>query len=80
MYKNLLILLVSVVFLACKGEKDKELSMVAQNETPQLELLADGKLRFLKLSGSPYERGLAHGKALKPEIPEVIHLFKKDIA
>ena len=32
MHKNLLILLISVVFLACKGEsvKDKELSMVAQ--------------------------------------------------
>ena len=37
-------------------------------------------LRFLELSGSPYERGLAHGKALKPEIHEVIRLFKKDIA
>ena len=82
MYKNLLILFVSVVFLACKGEspKDKDLSMVAQNQSAQLELLGDGKLRFLKLSGNPYERGLAHGKALKSEIQEVIHLFKKDIA
>ena len=82
MYKKLLVLLVPVFFLACKGEspKDKELSMVAQNQPAQLELLADGKLRFLELSGSPYERGLAHGKALKPEIQEVIRLFKKDIA
>ena len=81
MYKNLLILLVPVFFLACKGEstKDKELSMVAQNQPAQLELLADGKLRYLELSGSPYERGLAHGKALKPEIQEVIRLFKEDI-
>ncbi|MGB5509393.1 C45 family autoproteolytic acyltransferase/hydolase [Robiginitalea sp.] len=82
MYKNLSILFIATVFLACKGDnaKVKELSLVAQSQTPQLELLADGKLRFLELSGSPYERGLTHGKALKSEIQEVIRLFKKDIA
>ena len=58
--------------------KDKVLP--AQNETDPLELLADGKLRYLELSGTPYERGLAHGKALKKDIEEVIRLFKIDIA
>ncbi len=42
--------------------------------------MADGKLRYLELKGSPYERGLAHGHALKKEIREVIDLFKNDIA
>ena len=82
MFKNLFILLFATAFLACKGDKvkEKELSLIVQDQTPQLEVLADGKLRFLELSGSPYERGLTHGKALKPEIHEVIRLFKKDIA
>ncbi len=82
MHKNLLVLLVAVVLLACKGDKakDKELTLITPDQTPQLELLADGKLRFLELSGSPYQRGLTHGKALKPEIQEVIRLFKQDIA
>ncbi|MGB5188782.1 C45 family autoproteolytic acyltransferase/hydolase [Robiginitalea sp.] len=82
MPKNLLVLLVAVVLLACKGDKakDKELTLITPDQTPQLELLADGKLRFLELTGSPYQRGLTHGKALKPEIQEVIRLFKQDIA
>ncbi len=79
--KILLLLLTSIFLSSCLNDvKQKENSLTAQNQTEQFELLANGKLRYLELSGTPYERGLTHGKALKKEIQEVISLFKKDIA
>jgi predicted choloylglycine hydrolase len=43
-------------------------------------MLANDQLRYLVLSGTPYERGLTHGKLLRKEIQEVIRRFKIDIA
>jgi hypothetical protein len=37
-------------------------------------------LRFLDLQGTPYEMGLAHGKALKTEILEIVRRWKEDLA
>lgn len=82
MKNSLLVFLILTLFLSSclDNVKPKESVLIAQNETDPLELLADGKLRYLELSGSPYERGLAHGKVLKKDIEEVIRLFKIDIA
>ncbi|MFT6333823.1 MAG: hypothetical protein ACJATI_000554 [Halioglobus sp.] len=41
-------------------------------------MLANKELRYLELDGTPYERGITHGKVLKKEIHEVIALFKED--
>lgn len=49
-------------------------SLVAQGE------LAHRKVRVLDVSGTPKERGLAHGRALKAQIREVIGDFKQDLA
>lgn len=46
---------------------------------PKVTMLAEGKLRYLELSGTAYERGLTHGKLLKEDIHQVIRLFKEDI-
>ncbi len=35
--------------------------------------------RVLQLSGSPYERGLQHGRAMRPEIARMVGLWKKDL-
>ena len=42
-------------------------------------LLISGKLRILTLEGTPYEMGLAHGRALRKEIREIVGLWKKDL-
>lgn len=76
-----LLLFTSILLCSCLNDKQqKESSVKAQNQTEQFELLANGKLRYLELNGTPYERGLTHGIALKTEIQEVIRLFKIDIA
>lgn len=38
-----------------------------------------GGLRVIELSGTPYEMGLAHGKALKLEIAELVKRWKEDL-
>src|SRR5262245_5803163 len=38
-----------------------------------------GKLTVLVLEGAPYERGLAHGKALKARIHKLVEVWKADI-
>ncbi len=35
--------------------------------------------RVIVLTGSPYQRGMTHGKALKNEITELVQLWKKDL-
>ncbi len=40
----------------------------------------EGKLRVLVLEGTPYQMGMIHGKALKPEITELIKRWKADLA
>lgn len=37
------------------------------------------ELRVLELTGTPYERGLAHGQALQPEIRELVKRWQADI-
>lgn len=40
----------------------------------------EGKLRVLVLEGTPYQMGMIHGMALKPEITELIKRWKADLA
>ncbi len=42
-------------------------------------LRISGNLRILTLEGTPYEMGLAHGRALRREIREIVGLWKKDL-
>jgi isopenicillin-N N-acyltransferase-like protein len=39
-----------------------------------------GKLRVIELTGTPYQMGLTHGRALKAEIAELIKRWKDDLA
>ncbi|MEN2283483.1 C45 family peptidase [Algoriphagus sp. SE2] len=73
-----LTLILFTFLISCSSKNDKEVNKKAE-KSAELELLANGQLRFLKLSGSSYERGFAHGELLKNEIQEVIKLFKEDI-
>jgi hypothetical protein len=43
------------------------------------EVTTQGNLKVLVLEGSPYERGIQHGSALKKEFHELLNLWKKDI-
>jgi len=66
---------------ACKNKTEtKQEAPLTEIEVSKVEMLANNELRFIELSGSPYERGLTHGKLLKNDIQEVIRLFKVDIA
>jgi len=47
--------------------------------TDKAQLLANGDLRYIELEGSAYERGLKHGKFLKPEIKAVTDSLLNDI-
>lgn len=42
-------------------------------------LTQNGNLRILVLEGTPYERGIKHGRALKRDIHELVGLWKTDI-
>lgn len=79
--KILLLFLVNIFLFSClKNTNQEEKPPIVQNQKEHVELLANGKLRYLELRGTPYERGFTHGKVLKKEIQEIIDLFKKDIA
>lgn len=56
----------------------RQAESAGQSDEPKAPL-ADRPIRVLDLHGSPYERGLAHGKALKSEIQEMIRDFKRDL-
>jgi hypothetical protein len=75
------ILFLSFFFLqTCQNNSAKEhADSMSGFDHQEVKMLADSSLRFLELSGTPYERGLAHGKLLAKEIKEVIQLFKEDI-
>jgi isopenicillin-N N-acyltransferase like protein len=76
-----LALIFSFLFFLHKNGTGQNQDVVTKpSSTQKVEMLADKQLRFLELSGTPYERGLMHGKLLKKEIQEVIRLFKIDIA
>ena len=40
---------------------------------------ASGKLRVIELRGTPYERGLTHGRSLRTEIQELVKRWKADL-
>ena len=42
-------------------------------------LSTQGNLKVLVLEGTPYERGVQHGKALRDEIQTLVELWKKDL-
>ncbi|MDH4196224.1 MAG: C45 family peptidase [Candidatus Aminicenantes bacterium] len=42
-------------------------------------LSVSGKLRILRLEGTPYEMGLAHGRAMRKELREIVELWRKDL-
>jgi isopenicillin-N N-acyltransferase like protein len=46
---------------------------------PEPVLPGKGEVKVLELHGSPYERGVLHGKTLKREIHELIRLWKADL-
>lgn len=76
----ILVITVSLIIYSCNNGSNKKQSTDSTKNVEQTKkLLADGKLRYLELYGSPYQRGLNHGKLLKNEIQEVIELFKADI-
>ncbi len=52
------------------------LSLFPGQPTPSLRR---EKLRVIELAGTPYERGRAHGRALQPEIQELVKLWKADL-
>lgn len=75
---NLLIVAFCIIFFSCyQKESNSETVLIPHEE--HLEILANGDLRYLELSGSAYERGVAHGKLLKQDIQDVIALFYEDI-
>jgi sugar phosphate isomerase/epimerase len=52
------------------------LALVAEEGTPQA---GGGKLRVIELKGTPYERGLTHGRCLKSEIQELVKRWRADL-
>jgi len=50
-----------------------------QAVAPSQVLLQQRDVRVLDLSGTPHERGLAHGRVLKDEIQEMIGDFRNDL-
>ena len=73
----LVLFLFGVVLLSCKNNSQETETKI--NNQSKVEMLAGNQLRYLELSGTPYERGLAHGTLLKKEINEVVQLLKDDI-
>jgi isopenicillin-N N-acyltransferase-like protein len=55
------------------------LAMPALCQTTGSPLSRAGKLRVVDLEGTPYEMGLAHGRALKSEIRELVDRWKADL-
>ena len=72
---------ICLILIACEYQsKESQKEEISAKTNQKVELLANDELRYIELSGTPYERGLTHGKLLKKEINEVIELFKKDIS
>ncbi|TYA55285.1 C45 family autoproteolytic acyltransferase/hydolase [Formosa maritima] len=78
--KHLITAILLLLLLACNNKTEKKEQVQLEVEKPaKVEMLADNQLRYLELSGTPYERGLTHGTLLKKEIHEVIQFLKDDI-
>jgi sugar phosphate isomerase/epimerase len=65
-----------LLFLSVSLVLTISLALVAEEFTPQA---AEGKLRVVELKGTPYMRGLTHGRSLKPEIQELVKRWKADL-
>ena len=77
---NCIIIILSILLVSCKNKterKEKDQSVI--DKPSMVVMLANNNLRYLELSGTPYERGFTHGRLLKKEIHEVIQLLKNDI-
>ncbi len=61
---------------ACTPQAPTEATVRSKAE---LTYLADGNLRYLELTGNPYDRGLAHGRLLKNDIKAVTDSLLLDI-
>jgi predicted choloylglycine hydrolase len=74
-----------IFFVSCtSGGEGNESSNESVDSTDQktentLVYLADGNLRYLELSGTPYERGFSHGELLKEDIKAVTDSLLEDI-
>ncbi|MEL6675162.1 MAG: C45 family peptidase [Bacteroidota bacterium] len=81
MERKIYLLLFTVLFsVACQSTATKNSASLDEKAVEStVQHLADDKLIYLELSGTPYERGLTHGKLLKKEIEEVLQLLKDDI-
>ncbi|MFC5046136.1 C45 family autoproteolytic acyltransferase/hydrolase [Aquimarina hainanensis] len=79
---NKIIFLVFILLASCQCQ-DKKDNKTKQKTTAEtvapLEIVADGKLKILHLSGTPYERGVQHGRLLKDEIKTVTDSLLADI-
>jgi predicted choloylglycine hydrolase len=79
---NKYLILLCVVFLTGNSAALGQAESARESKSADLQdaVLQDREIRLLDLSGTPYERGLAHGKALKTEIKAIISDFKQDLA
>lgn len=74
------IILLSILIGSCKNNPDTASMVNTETDKPAtVTMLANNELRYIELSGTPYERGLTHGRLLKKEIKEVTDLLKEDI-
>lgn len=79
---NKIFVVILICFMSCHSQTDKgteRTKNTKKTEKPSLELIADKKLSIIRLTGTPYERGLQHGNVLKEEIKAVTDSLLIDI-
>ena len=52
---------------------------ISENSKSRIPAILKNDQKFLVLEGTPYNRGLIHGKTLRNEIHEIINLWKADL-
>ncbi len=81
MFSRPITLLALVAFLWYPSKIPVAIPEGAAAAVPQdVRMLGDGALRYIELTGTPYERGLTHGRALKDDIHELLRIWKADMA
>jgi predicted choloylglycine hydrolase len=78
--KSLLPTLLATLLLTASILGAAELPGVARTDSDSAVLSKNGRLHILELAGSPRERGLQHGRALRSEIAGVFALWQADLA
>ena len=79
---NKLIFLFLLLFVSCQSPRKKveeEKGDYEASEAARIEVVAEGKLKIIHLSGTPYERGFQHGRILKDDIKIVTDSLLMDI-